>query len=109
MDMAYVYLRQGKKGLYKVFKGLKDGDSEASLSVMGFEMDQHEFYVKQPLDGVTVSMFGHTVHGVGVPGDQIFGAAASGAVLSYKINYRSDAQTAELQSLMRITYATLYL
>src|SRR3546814_13097875 len=84
MDMAYVYLRQGKKGLYKVFKGLKDGDSEASLSVMGFEMDQHEFYVKQPLDGVTVSMFGHTVPGVGVPGVQIFGAAASGAVLSYK-------------------------
>src|SRR3546814_20048898 len=78
MDMAYVYLRQGKKGLYKVFKGLKDGDSEASLSVMGFEMDQHEFYVKQPLDGVTVSMFGHTVPGVGVPGVQIFGAAASG-------------------------------
>ncbi|QEC52685.1 hypothetical protein EDD80_1125 [Anseongella ginsenosidimutans] len=86
MDVGYLYLRQGKKGLYKIIEGLKDGGAVTSLSKTNFEMELHELTIAQKLDNVNVSVSGHLAPGPDAPAVTLF-RDQQGLIPSYQTSY----------------------
>lgn len=72
LNLAYLYLRNDKKGLYKVIENLTEGGMETSLSTTGFEMEMHELTINHKLNGVTFNVFGHTGPGPDAPSVKVF-------------------------------------